>query len=65
MNWAVIVTQPLGVRRPVGALIRCDLSHLPDNPFLLRIRRQDAEDESADRSAHSNGLSVSLAVLNK
>jgi len=46
-----------GVRRPVGALVGCDLSQSAYVEFTLAgTRRQVAADQSGDRSPHSKSL---------
>ena len=44
----------VGVRRPVGALVGCDLSQPSYVEFTIAgTRRQAAADQSGDRSPHS------------
>jgi hypothetical protein len=50
-----MIGQLLGVRRPVGALLGCDLSQ----PFIKR-RRQAGADQSGVKPPHSKELTLSL-----
>ena len=56
--------EDFGVRRPVGALVCCDLSQLAEIEFIVDGRRRlAAADESGDRSPHSK-VSLRMVLTN-
>jgi hypothetical protein len=50
----MLIASYFGVRRPVGAMVGCDLSQPAYIEFTLaRTRRRAAANQSGDRSPHS------------